>query len=41
MSKYALLAYLLKMPTNFVHQNLEIEMIRSRWEYAHRDQRGR
>ena len=36
-----LLAYLLKMPGNFVHQNLEIEMIESRREYAHRDQRGR
>ena len=34
-------AYLLKTPENFVHQNLEVEMIRSRREYAHRDQRGR
>ena len=28
-------------PGNFVHQNLEIEMIRSRREYAHRGQRAR
>ena len=35
-------AYLLrKTPENFVHQNFEIEMIRSRREHAHRDQRGR
>ena len=37
----AYLPDLLKTPLNFVHQNLEIEMIRSRREYAHRDQRGR
>ena len=34
------LTSLLKMPLNFVHQNLDVEMIRSRREYAHCDQRG-